>query len=69
MKRSRFVPLALVTLLGIGVMLPAAGWLSPRAAPSDAVLRRADADDLCSEAAARHRRGQPRHWRTLFLHH
>jgi hypothetical protein len=68
MKRLRIVPLALLTLFGLGVMLPAAGWFSPRPAPSNPAIHPADTHDLSNEAAVRHRRGEPRHWRTLFLH-
>lgn len=70
MKRFRLTPLTLLTLLLTGVLLPWAGWFSPRpAAARSPEIRSAKAADLHSEAASRHRRGQATHWRALLLQH
>lgn len=59
------VTLCCLTLTAFAV--PAAGWISSRP-PRSTQIRLANADDLASEAALRHQRGEPRHWRALLLH-
>jgi hypothetical protein len=68
MRRIRLAPLTLLTLVLTGLALGAAGWFSPKAPNRTAEIGTARAADLNSEAANRHRRGQPTHWRYVMLH-
>ena len=68
MRRIRLAPLTLLTLVLTGIALPAAGWFSSKAPNRTAEVRAARTCDLNSEAANRHRRAQPTHWRYVMLH-
>ena len=70
MKDFGLVAVTLCSLLLTAFAVPAAGWFSskpPLSRPPQ--LQAASPSELMSEAALRHRRGQPVHWRALVLQH
>jgi len=69
MKRFRLTPVTLLSLTLTGVLLPWAGWFSPRhsAVARTTEIRSVKASDLNSEDAQRHRRGQASHWRPMLM--
>ncbi len=72
MRKLGWFSITLLTLLVSAGLLQQAGWFSGK----NAGARKAEArrhvlaqDLLSSEAAYRHRTGQPTHWRGLVMHH
>jgi hypothetical protein len=70
MKDFGLVAVTLFSLLLTAFAVPAAGWFSSKAPASrPPQIHTARASDLTSDAAIRHRQGQPVHWRALVLQH
>lgn len=58
--------LSILVLAATGYSLHAAGWLSQGPTPK-VETRREVSDPFASEAASRHRHGEPNHWRAMLM--
>lgn len=73
MRQFGLAPVTLLTVAFTGFLLPVSGWFSSHETAKSVsrfanVRAEARSHDLSSEAARRHRTGQPNHWRALVLH-
>ncbi len=73
MRQFGLAPVTLLTVAFTGFLLPVSGWFSSResARPVSRIAEvrsQARDHDLSSEAALRHRTGQPTHGRALVMH-